>query len=54
MIDYAQSIIDIRKAVNRFEDFANKKQWYEAKSEILKIKSSALILNKILEKYVPK
>ena len=54
MIDYAQSIIDIRKAINRFEEYANKRQWYEAKSEILKIRSSAILLNNILEKNVPK
>ena len=54
MMDYAQSIIDIRKAINRFEEYANKRQWYEAKSEILKIRSSAILLNNILEKNVPK
>ena len=53
-MDYAQSIIDIRKAINRFEEYANKRQWYEAKSEILKIRSSAILLNNILEKNVPK
>ena len=54
MMDYAQSIIDIRKAINCFEEYANKRQWYEAKSEILKIRSSAILLNNILEKNVPK
>jgi hypothetical protein len=54
MIDYSESIIDIRKALLKFEDYANKRQWYDAKTEILKIRSSALILNKILEKHVPK
>jgi len=54
MNDYAQSVIDIRKALNKFEEYANNRQWYEAKTEILKIRSAALILNKAMEKYVPK
>ena len=49
MIDYAQSIIDIRRAVNKFEDFANQKQWEKAKTEVLKLKSSIAVLNKILK-----
>jgi len=54
MIDYAQSIIDIRKSINKFEDFANKKQWNEAQIEVLKLKSSVTVLNKILKDDVPK
>ena len=54
MNDYAQSIIDIRKALNKFEEYANRRQWHEAQTESLKIKYSAIILNKIMEKNVPK
>jgi hypothetical protein len=52
MIDYAQSILDIRKAINKFEDYANRKQWNEAQVEVLKLKSSVTVLNKILKDYV--
>lgn len=54
MNDYAQSIIDVRKALIKFEEYANKRQWHEAQTEALKIKSSAIIMNKIMEKNVSK
>lgn len=54
MIDYSQSIIDIRKALLKFEHYTNKRQWQQAKNEVLKIKSSTLILNKILDEHVSK
>lgn len=49
MIDYAQSIIDMRRALNKFEDYANKKEWDNARTEIAKLRSSVTILQKIIK-----
>ena len=52
MIDYSQSIIDIRKALIKFENFANRQDWANAQTEVAKLKSSVTILQKILKDHV--
>jgi hypothetical protein len=52
MIDYSQSILDIRKALLKFENFANRGRWEDAQTEALKLKSSAVILQKIVKEHV--
>ena len=52
MIDYSQSIIDMRKALIKFEDFANRSDWVNAQTEVAKLKSSITILQKILKEHV--
>ena len=49
MIDYSQSIIDMRRALLKFEDYANRKDWVSAQTEVAKLKSSVTILQKILK-----
>jgi hypothetical protein len=52
MIDYAQCIIDIRKAMLRFENYANRQDWVDAQTEVAKLKSSITILQKIVKEHV--
>jgi hypothetical protein len=52
MIDYAQSIIDMRRALLKFENFANRGKWNEAQTEMLKLKSSVTVLQKIVKQHV--
>lgn len=52
MMDYSQNIIDMRKALIKFENFANKQDWASAQTEVAKLKSSVTILQKILKDYV--
>ena len=52
MIDYSQSIIDMRKALLKFENFANRQDWVSAQTEVAKLKSSITILQKIVKDYV--
>ena len=52
MIDYSQNIIDMRKALLKFENFANRQDWVNAQNEVAKLKSSVTILQKILKDHV--
>ena len=52
MIDYAQCIIDIRKAMLKFESYANRQDWENAQTEVAKLKSSVTILHKIVKEHV--
>ena len=52
MIDYSQSILDIRKALLKFENYANRQDWDNAQTEVAKLKSSVTILNKLVKDYV--
>ena len=45
-MDYAQIVIDIKKSLTKYEDFANRRRFDEAKTEALKILSSAKLLQK--------
>lgn len=45
-MDYAQIVIDIKRALTKYEDFANRRNFTEAKTEALKILSSAKLLQK--------
>jgi hypothetical protein len=52
MIDYSQSVLDMRKALLKFENFANRQDWVNAQTEVAKLKSSATILQKIVKEHV--
>jgi hypothetical protein len=52
MIDYSQSIIDMRKALLKFENFANRQDWVNAQTEVAKLKSSVTILQKLIKEHV--
>lgn len=52
MIDYSQSIIDMRKALLKFENFANRQDWVSANTEVAKLKSSITILQKLVKEHV--
>ena len=52
MIDYSQNILDMRRALLKFENFANRAKWEEAQTEMLKLKSSIVILQKIVKEHV--
>lgn len=54
MIDYSQSIIDMRKALIKLENFANRNDWINAQTEVAKLKSSVTILQKLVKEHVPK
>lgn len=45
-MDYAQIVIDIKQSLVKYEDFANRRKFAEAKTEALKILSSAKLLQK--------
>ena len=52
MIDYSQNILDMRRALQKFENFASLQDWENAQTEALKLKSSVTILQKIVKEHV--
>jgi len=48
-MDYSQIIIDIKRALIRYEELQNKRKFNDAKTESLKILSSAKLLHKTTE-----
>jgi hypothetical protein len=51
-MDYSQNIIDMRKALIKFENFANRSDWVNAQTEVAKLKSSITILQKLVKENV--
>lgn len=49
MMDYSQIVIDMKKALIKYQELQNKRNYRDAKTESLKILSSAKLLHKITE-----